>query len=566
MTSPSGPTGRRSDANRLPWPLAMGLAAVPVTALAVFYLWPFTTLVVEAVDAAAVGDAFSRVGTWDTIWFTTWQAIASTVITIVAGLPATWAIARHDFVGRRTLAGLLAAMFVLPTVVMGAAVSALLPDSVSRSVTAVLLAHVVFNLAVVVRTVGPVWARLPDDLEHAAQTLGASPFAAWRSVTLPLLGPAIAGAASIVFLFTFTSFGVVRIIGAPGTRTIEVEVWRRATQLGAIGEAAVLALFQLAALAVALIAMVRLQRRLTVALPIATHVRRRRASTARQRLVLGTVVGVTGLLVVAPLAALVIGSFSTPRGWTTEAWRTLGSAEIRPGISLGLDPLGAIERSLSTAAWATAFAVVIGGLAGLAVQATRRAGRLLDVGLALPLATSAVTIGFGMLITFDVDPVDWRASWWLVPVGHALIAVPFVVRTTTNVLRALSPELTAAAATLGASPIRAWREIVVAHLWRPLAVAAALAAAISLGEFGATSFLSRSGGETLPIAVEQLLGRAGALLQAKGNALAAVLAFLTIAVVLVVDRLDRTGAGARRRVAGDLLLGDTVEPRPETER
>lgn len=544
----------------------MGLAAVPVAALAVFYLWPFTTLVVEAVDAAAVGDAFSRVGTWDTIWFTTWQAIASTVITIVAGLPATWAIARHDFVGRRTLAGLLAAMFVLPTVVMGAAVSALLPDSISRSVTAVLLAHVVFNLAVVVRTVGPVWARLPDDLAHAAQTLGASPFAAWRSVTLPLLGPAIAGAASIVFLFTFTSFGVVRIIGAPGTRTIEVEVWRRATQLGAIGEAAVLALFQLAALAVALIAMVRLQRRLTVALPIATHVRRRRASTARHRLLLGTVVGVTGLLVVAPLAALVIGSFSTPRGWTTEAWRTLGSAEIRPGISLGLDPLGAIERSLSTAAWATAFAVVIGGLAGLAVQATRRAGRLLDVGLALPLATSAVTIGFGMLITFDVDPVDWRASWWLVPVGHALIAVPFVVRTTTNVLRALPPELIAAAATLGASPIRAWREIVVAHLWRPLAVAAALAAAISLGEFGATSFLSRSGGETLPIAVEQLLGRAGALLQAKGNALAAVLAFLTIGVVLVVDRLDRTGARARRRATGDLLLGDAVEPRPELER
>ncbi|MEM9041043.1 MAG: ABC transporter permease subunit [Actinomycetota bacterium] len=566
MTSPTGAAGGRRDANRPPRPLAVGLAAVPVAALAVFYLWPFTTLVVEAVDAAAVGDAFSRVGTWDTIWFTTWQAIASTVITIVAGLPATWAIARHDFVGRRTLAGLLAAMFVLPTVVMGAAVSALLPDSISRSVTAVLLAHVVFNLAVVVRTVGPVWARLPDDLAHAAQTLGASPFAAWRSVTLPLLGPAIAGAASIVFLFTFTSFGVVRIIGAPGTRTIEVEVWRRATQLGAIGEAAVLALFQLAALAVALIAMVRLQRRLTVALPIATHVRRRRASTARHRLLLGTVVGVTGLLVVAPLAALVIGSFSTPRGWTTEAWRTLGSAEIRPGISLGLDPLGAIERSLSTAAWATAFAVVIGGLAGLAVQATRRAGRLLDVGLALPLATSAVTIGFGMLITFDVDPVDWRASWWLVPVGHALIAVPFVVRTTTNVLRALPPELIAAAATLGASPIRAWREIVVAHLWRPLAVAAALAAAISLGEFGATSFLSRSGGETLPIAVEQLLGRAGALLQAKGNALAAVLAFLTIGVVLVVDRLDRTGARARRRATGDLLLGDAVEPRPELER
>ena len=84
--------------------------------------------------------------------------------------------------------------------------------------------------------------------------------------------------------------------------------------------------------------------------------------------------------------------------------------------------------------------------------------------------------------------------------------MPFVVRSTLGVLRSVDPQLSLAAATLGAAPTRAWREVVVPHLWRPLAVGAALAAAISLGEFGATSFLSRSGGETLPIAIEQLLG------------------------------------------------------------
>ncbi len=154
----------------------------------------------------------------------------------------------------------------------------------------------------------------------------------------------------------------------------------------------------------------------------------------------------------------------------------------------------------------------------------------------LPLATSAVTIGLGMLITFDVAPVDWRASWWLVPVGHALVAVPFVVRICVGVLRSVDPAMTDAAATLGAPPVRAWRATVVPYLWRPLGVGAALAAAISLGEFGATSFLSRSGGETLPIAIEQLLGRTGTTLQAQGYVLATMLAAVTVVLVVVIEQ------------------------------
>ena len=84
----------------------------------------------------------------------------------------------------------------------------------------------------------------------------------------------------------------------------------------------------------------------------------------------------------------------------------------------------------------------------------------------------------------------------------------------------------------------------VPYLWRPLGVGAALAAAISLGEFGATSFLSRSGGETLPIAIEQLLGRTGTTLQAQGYALATMLAALTVVLVVVIEQAqssrDRT--------------------------
>ena len=104
--------------------------------------------------------------------------------------------------------------------------------------------------------------------------------------------------------------------------------------------------------------------------------------------------------------------------------------------------------------------------------------------------------------------------------------------------------------TLGASPARAWRHVVVPYLWRPLASGAALAAAISLGEFGATSFLSRSGGETMPIVIDQLLGRTGSILQAQGYVLATLLAGATIALVAIVELDDvaqrRDDLSARR--------------------
>ncbi len=530
--------GPGAGVNRLPRRLVVALAIAPAVGLMVFYVWPFATLLVEAVGTDAVSTTLRRASTWEVVWFTTWQAVASTALTILLGLAPAYVIARFEFRGRSLLIGLLTAMFVLPTVVMGAAFLALLPDALDRTVWAVIGAHVVFNLAVVVRVVGSLWEQLPADMEAAAATLGASRWRVVTQISLPLVRPAVTAAATIVFLFTFTSYGVVRILGATGTRTIEVEVWRRATQLGDISGAAVLALLQLGALVMMVAWSTIAQRRHARALELRSTAPRRRARTPGEQRFVRSVAGVSLLVAIAPLAALVVRSFSTPTGWSAAAWTQLGRAEIRPGIRIGVDPVGAITNSISNAIWATVFAVVIGTLASLAIVAAGRTGRALDGGLMLPLATSAVTIGFGMLITFDRAPVDWRASWWLVPVGHALIATPFVVRTCVGVLRSVDPAMANAAATLGASPVRAWRATLVPYLWRPLAIGAALAMAISLGEFGATSFLSRSGNETMPVAIELLLGRTGSILQAQGFVLATLLAATTVAIVVAAERIQ----------------------------
>ncbi len=522
------------DPNRLPGWFLVAVALPPAAFLAVLYAWPLVTITARGFAGGALADTLGRTDTWRAAWFTTWQAFASTALTVLVGMAPAWAVARFTFPGRRLLVSVLAAVFVLPTVVVGAAFVALLPDSLDRGIWAILGAHVVFNLAVIVRVVGAAWEQLPIGLERAAATLGASPWRTFVHVTLPLLRPAVVSASAIVFLFTFTSYGVIRVLGTAGTRTIEVEVWRRATQLGDTGGAAVLSVLQLLALAALVAVSTRIQRRGAHVLALDPLARRQRPR-GRQLWLVALAASAALVLVLVPLAALVERSLRVGDGYGLAAWRSLGSNEIRPGLRLGIDPLGALRNSAVTALWATLLALVIGVLAAVAITALRRSGRLLDAGLMLPLGTSAVTIGFGMLITFDTPPVDWRAEWWLVPLGQALVAVPFVVRTALGVLRSIDPDLRAAASTLGAPPLRAWASTTLPYLKRPITTAAGLAAAISLGEFGATSFLSRSGSETLPIAIERLLGRTGRLFQAQAFALSAILAAATIVLVIVFD-------------------------------
>lgn len=534
----------RPRLNRLPGWAAPLLAAPAAVGLALFFLWPVGTLLARVLEPGSLTRTLSAAGIGGVLWFTVWQAVVSTLLTLVAGLAPAYVLARYRFPGRRMVLALVTVPFMLPTVVVGAAFLSLLPSSWHHTAQAVLVAHVYFNIAVVVRLVSPLWAAIPLDITAAARTLGASPSRVLRHVLLPLLRPALWSAATVVFLFTFTSYGVVRLLGGVGTTTIEVEVARRATQLGDVDGAAVLSVLQLAVLSVVVLVASSRQRRAAVALAGAEFTRRPRGR--RQRVVVAGVAAVTTAVMAVPLMTMAVRSLRLDGRWTLVAWRTLGRSEFRPGVSLGVDPLASLFVSLRFAVLAMLLSATVGTLAALAIALARRHGRLLDVGLMLPLATSAVTVGLGVLITFDTPPVDWRAEWWLIPVGHALVATPFVVRALLPALRSIPSARRDAAATLGAAPWRAWWEVDVRSIARPFVGAAGLAAAVSLGEFGATTFLTRAGRETLPIAIARLLARAGEVPRAQAFALATMLMAVTALIVAVVERPLAGGVGDAR--------------------
>ncbi|HEY7625625.1 MAG TPA: ABC transporter permease subunit [Ilumatobacteraceae bacterium] len=522
----------------MPRSFVVVLATAPALFIVGFYAWPVVNLIWSTTRRTTAGSPFRHTTT--IVWFTLWQAVVSTVLTLVAGLAPAYVLARYSFTGRRALLAMATVPFVLPTVAVGAAFLALLPDSWHGTARAMILAHVFFNVAVVVRLVGSMIAVIPHDLVGAARTLGANAAQATRLVLLPLLAPALWSAAAVIFLFSFTSFGVATLLGGPTHPTLEVEIARRATQLGDVRGAATLSIAQLVMLAVVIVWATRRQRRSALELTGATGSRRPRGR--REQAFVVTVAVATVLAIGAPMAALVARSFDTGRGWSLAGWTKLGTAEVRPGVGLGVDPLASIGVSLRFAVVAALIACAIGFLAASAIAASPRLGRLLDTGLMLPLGTSAVTVGLGLLITFDVSPFDWRARWWFIPLGHALVAVPFVVRSLLTVLRTIPSDLHAAAATLGAAPIRAWWHVDARALRRPLLAGAGFSAAISLGEFGATTILTRSGRETLPIAINRLLGRSGGLPRAQAFAVATILLALTTVVVMVSGVSERLGS------------------------
>ncbi|MFN8035337.1 MAG: iron ABC transporter permease [Acidimicrobiia bacterium] len=522
---------------------------VPVGFFVVFFAYPLATilgrsLVVDGhVDTGAfadvLGDAYYR----HVAWFTLWQATLSTALTLVIGLPAAFAVARFDFPGKRLLRAVVTVPFVLPTIVVASAFLALLGPNgplgalgIDHGLVPILLAHVFFNLAIVVRVVGGTWARLDRRPSEAARVLGAGPFRAFTSVTLPALRPAITAAASIVFLFTFTSFGVVLFLGGPATTTLEVEIYRRTSQLLDLRTAAVLSIVQLLAVTVAVLWFGRADRRLPPARLRAERELARRPRDARTRLVLVAILVPFVTFLAAPLVVLVARSLSTADGIGFDSYRALGT--VHAGSSAFPAPTTAIRNSLVIASITTVLALAVGGIAALAVT-RREAGhveRTVDRTLMLPLGASAVTIGFGFLVALDRGVLDLRTSPLILPIAHALIAVPFVVRVVAPTVRAIDPRLREAAAVLGASPARTWRAIDLPITARAFGVAAGFAFAISLGEFGATAFLARPDFPTLPIVIQRLLGLPGASNFGQAMAASTILMLLAGGAILVFDR------------------------------
>ena len=474
---------------------------------------------------------------WQVAGLAMTQAVISTALALVIGLPIANVVSRYRFRGRAFTQALVTVPFVLPTVVVALAFRSLWGGL--QGLAIVVIAHAYINIAVVVRIVGARWAQHDDRRESLARTLGATPWQAFRTVTLPMLRGSIASAAAVVFVFCLTSLGIVLILGDASTRTLEAQILRQTSVLLDFPGAAATAVVQLLLVAVVLGIATLIAQRSPTERPVEARLRPMPARVIPRVAVLGTA-AIAVLIVAAPVIALIVASLTSDAGPTLAWWQSLGS--IDAGTTRIGSPLGAIGTSLLFALLTGIIAGLIGGMAALALL-SHRIGRGITALALIPLGVSAATLGLGTLLAYGRPPLDLRATGLLIPLAHSLVAIPLVVAVVAPALRATDDRHATVAATLGARPTRAFLTAYGPILRVVMLAAGGLAAAVSLGEFGAASFLARAGNPTVPIQIVRLLGRPGEQSVGTAAALAVVLIALTLAVVLVVDRLGRRDLG-----------------------
>ncbi len=547
---------------------------LPLAFLAVFFFYPLGSILAVSFGRSETGiagsflEALSSESVRGVLGFTVWQSALSTFLTLLVGLPGAYLFGRFSFRGKSLLRALTAVPFVMPTLVVAMAFNALLgpsgwlnlglmslldlsepPIQFVNTFGAILLAHVFYNTTIVLRLVGDFWSHLDPRLTQAARVLGANRWQTLRKVTLPLLLPAITAAALLVFIFNFTSFGVILVLGGPQFATLEVEIYYQMISLFNLPLAAALSVIQLAATLVLTVLYTRLTARLSRPLSLRPRTyTQNRLSTWRSKVFAGTVIAFLVILLVAPLVSLAVRSVTrldperrqrteVDRGLTLDFYKEL-SINRRESMFYA-PPTTAIASSLGYAGATVVLALALGLPASWALARDGKAlsSKILDPILMLPLGASAVTLGLGFIVALDTPPLDLRASPLLIPLAHTLVAFPFVVRSLTPALRSIQPRLRQAASILGASPRQVIRHVDLPLVGRALLVSAAFAFTISVGEFGATAMIGRPEYPTIPVAIFRFLSQPGAMNYGQALALSTILMIFTAAGMLLIERL-----------------------------
>lgn len=544
---------------------------LPLTFLTLAFFFPLSKIFALTLSPSTLTPENLR-NTQYVVFFTFYQATLSTVLTLVIGLPSAVLFSRFDFRGKSLLRALTAVPFLLPTVVVASSFNSLLGPrgllstfhsfltsarlSASFPLSSftfhpspfilILLAHIFYNTTIVIRIVGAALSNLDPKLEQTARSLGADSLRVWLNVTLPLLRPSILAASLLVFLFDFTSFGVILLLGGSQFSTLETEIYFQAERLFNLPLAALLSIIQLLCTITVSILYSKYAVRSTQHSPRPTPPLK--PQTLKQKLFVFILYSLLTVYFALPLASLPFRSFTRLEadrgqrgeiqyGFTTDYYEELFIN--RRNSVFYVPPVQAILNSITYGSVTVILSLLLGFPAAVALANPSRLEKILDPLIMLPLGSSAVMLGLGFIITYG----RWLASPWLVPFAHTLVALPFVIRTLQPAIASIPQRLRQAASSLGASPLDVWKNIDFPILRRATLAAATFAFTISLGEFGATLLITRPEYPTIPVAIERFLSRPGGLNYGQAMAMATILMALTTASILLIEkfRLPNTG-------------------------
>jgi thiamine transport system permease protein len=515
----------------------------PLFFVAVMFYWP----VMEVSLLGISGDWLAQLEnpkTINAIWFTLWQALVSTIVTVLVAIPGAHLLYKRSFPGQRLVMALITVPFVLPSIVVAIGFSVfwnvheiyqgLGLSFLEDPVYWIIAAHVFVNYSIAVKTIGGVWATLDLDTEAAAELDGAGRLRALVSISLPQLRPAIYSASALIFLFSATSFGIVLVLGGGQVQTIETAIFFAATQRLDLELAAILVLVQTVITTLAFLIGTRLSKG-AIGLEQVFELGNKPRIDGRDLIAVLLSAAVWVGLIALPLILVMVQAFSSNGAFGFENFSNLGTRGARNLLNVTF--LEAAGNSLRNMLLAAFISFVLGTLISWLLVGTKF--RFLDLIFLLPLGVSSVVLGLGFLVSFDDQWFDLRSSWVIVPLAQALIAMPMVIRLVYPALVSIGKDVIQQAQLDGATSWQTWRFIQSKMIRSVLVTALGFAGIVSLGEFGASSFLANGSEATIPILLYRLISRPGEQNYGMAMAVSAILILLSGLVVYLLSRVPK---------------------------
>lgn len=515
------------------------------------YLWAFALIPVgvalfafilpykAALALSLGGGAAFRLFIPSSLRFTIIQAFFSVLLALAIGLPGAWFLSGSntsgaDSPGRKVWRPLIRAFmgipFALPPLL--AALGFVLfwgnsgwanrilagltgapsgPLRILYRPEAVILAHGFYNFPLIIRLAGDAFSRIRRSYSAPAASLGSSPFGVFCTVILPLALPSIMAAALLVFLYCFTSFAVVLVLGGgPKATTLAVEIYRYARVTLDYASAGQLALAETGIAGIVFLAYLFFEQK-SRSLAVQETAMRPWGKNRHSSAVKIVCLALPALLVLAPLFSVPLESFLY-----RQSRSALPALSLRWWHSLGNTLLPCLGRSLLLASLSATAACVLAILtAAAALPVERRApgnaprlpdtiaGILVRLCATAPAASSGIVLGLGWISFYGRE--QSRNILALAAV-HAMAALPFAFNSVYQGFLSLPANTLAAASVLGAGPFRRLVTLEIPLSAGRIRSAWGFSAALSLGELSAVLMLGMEDWETLPLYIYRAAG------------------------------------------------------------
>jgi thiamine transport system permease protein len=526
--------------------------AFPIFLLLVFILFPVLAVTVQGlITGTPFLDVIASPRIQFIIIFTFSQAILSTIMVVLIGLPGAFLIARLRFRGKSLVKAMMIVPFVLPPIVVvvgflqmfganGIIDSILMWFQGSTSsvfnlatgVPGIILAHTFYNVPLVLLMVSASLERLNPEIEESAEILGASSYQRLRYITVPHIMPSLLASAVLTFMFCFMSFPIVLAFGRGVYLTIEAQIYN-AFRVFDYGQASSLTLIQIIVTLSLAFVYVHLGRQETETGPTSSI----KTTTfggylfTEKCLIVGYLVLIV-VLVLGPIATIVRASVFDPISqiYTLDGFINLFSTGSRYLIN-----------SLFYAGLATLFAVVLGIPLAIAMRSrSKTIPTVASIMILLPLGISSVTVAYGLVLMIAVPLGLVTNPWPIIVVAQTVIGLPFSARAIEIAMSKIDTAILDQADSLGASRLQRLFFVELPLLAPGILVGGVFAFAMAIGEMSATLLIALPQNYTLAVAIYIYLGVRHFV---EAGAAALILVAICVIAFLLMENISKGSVG-----------------------